>query len=56
VWDVPLRNKFPRLFGLAVNQDALVEEMARLGWEDGGEAPFVSVGGGECEGMYCFFA
>jgi len=32
-----LRNKFPRLFDLAVNQDASVEEMARLGWEDGGE-------------------
>ena len=31
VGDVPLRNKFPRLFDLAVNHEASVEEMARLG-------------------------
>lgn len=33
---VPSRIQFSRLFELSVNQECSVEEMARLGWEEGG--------------------
>lgn len=33
---VPLRIKFRRLFDLALNRECTVEEMAVLGWEEGG--------------------
>jgi len=33
---VPLRERFPRIFDLAVDRWVSVEEMARRGWEDGG--------------------
>ena len=36
VGEIPLRIKFPRLYDLAVNKECSVEEMGRLGWEDGG--------------------
>jgi hypothetical protein len=33
---VPLNLQFSRLFELSVNKDCSVEEMARVGWEEGG--------------------
>jgi len=38
VGDVPLRDKFPRLFDLAVDKEALVVDMATRGWGEGGNA------------------
>jgi len=32
VGEISLRNKFPRLFDLAVYKEVSVEEMSRLGW------------------------
>lgn len=31
-----MKNRLPRLFALAVNQESSVEEMERLGWSEGG--------------------
>lgn len=33
---VPLKLQFSRLYELLVHKDCLVEEMARVGWEEGG--------------------
>jgi len=33
---VPLKLQFSRLYELSVHKDCLVEEMARMGWEVGG--------------------
>ena len=38
VGEITLRNTFPRLFDLVMNQESLVDEMSRIGWVDGGGA------------------
>jgi len=38
VGGVPLRERFPRLFDLAVDRWVSVEDMVRQGWEDGGSS------------------
>jgi len=38
VGGVPLRVRFPRLFELADDRWAMMEDIGRRGWEDGGEA------------------
>lgn len=38
VGGVPLRFQFSCLYDLAVNKECSVEEMARLGWGEGGNA------------------
>ena len=38
VGNTPLHFKFPRHFDLAVNKECTVEDMARVGWGDGGRA------------------
>jgi len=35
---VPLKLQFSRLYELSVHKECTVEEMARLGWEEGGNA------------------
>jgi len=50
---MPLNLKFSRLFDLAVFKECSVEEMSTLGWRGVGvETLSVSVGGGECEGVF----
>lgn len=60
VGDIPLCDKFPRLFDLAVDKEGSVEEMSRLGWEEGRSvvmaAAFVGLGGGKCEGVFIFIS
>jgi hypothetical protein len=43
VGDIPLCDKLPRLYDLAVDKEGTVEEMSRLGWEEGVERGY---GGG----------
>jgi len=45
VGGVPLRDRFRRLFDLALQREVSVEEMVRLGWEEGEER---GCGGGVC--------
>ena len=53
VGKMPLNLKFSRLFDLAVFKECSVEEMSTLGWRGVGvETLSVSVGGGECEGVF----
>lgn len=57
VGNVPLKVRFPRLFDLTVDREALVVDMATRGWRRGKrlemeEMPF-SVRGGECAVLLC---